>query len=171
MNKNSENGKQAECRMCAGPPPAEPKPVGFRIRRIPRVTRRPKGYRPKAVGERADLDASERRLGAMRRHLLTCIDQVSGRAAAPAPLSTRRPRRAALNRAANSPRSRSAGPPPPAPGAKGSATDPSMTAASSACKTCPKTPGQNARNERRAPQEQGADCHADRRFEALRPRH
>ena len=43
---------------------------------------RPKGYRPEQVGECVGLDAIERRLGGMKRYLLTYIDEVSDYAVA-----------------------------------------------------------------------------------------
>jgi transposase InsO family protein len=45
-------------------------------------TRRAKGYKSKAVGECVGIDAVERRMGSMKRHLLTYIDEFSGYAVA-----------------------------------------------------------------------------------------
>ncbi|WP_423907039.1 IS481 family transposase [Candidatus Spongiihabitans sp.] len=46
------------------------------------VQRRPKGYRPQRSGECVGLDAIERRMGGLRRYILTCIDEVSDHAVA-----------------------------------------------------------------------------------------
>lgn len=42
-----------------------------------KVSRRPKGYKPKRIGECVGLDAIERRMGGMKRYILTYIDEVS----------------------------------------------------------------------------------------------
>ena len=62
--------------MRASPPALTPKGKPKRYRR-PAVARRPKGYRPQRIGECVGLDAIERRMGSVRRYILTYIDEVS----------------------------------------------------------------------------------------------
>lgn len=51
-------------------------------RRKSTVTRRPKGYKPKELGELVGLDCIERRLGNLKRFIITYIDEYSGYALA-----------------------------------------------------------------------------------------
>lgn len=46
-------------------------------RRVSTKVRRPKKYRPEAIGELIGVDAIERRMGEMRRYILTYIDEAS----------------------------------------------------------------------------------------------
>ena len=63
-------------KMRISPPALTPKGKPRRFRRQPK-TYRPKDYRPERIGECVGLDAIERRMGSMKRYILTYIDEVS----------------------------------------------------------------------------------------------
>ena len=66
------------------------------------VQRRPKGYRPQQLGEGVGLDAIERRMGGVKRYILTDIDEVSDYALALARASIAGRRRCSWRVASNS---------------------------------------------------------------------
>ena len=68
--------QDAPDKMRVSPPALTPKGKPKTYKRS-HVSRRPKGYKANRVGECVGLDAIERRMGSMKRYILTYIDEVS----------------------------------------------------------------------------------------------